>query len=85
MRPLYQVQETWRLLVIHTNTPREAAKMGRQRNMSQMKEQNKAQKKELNKMEASNLSDAGFKTLVIRMLNELRERVDELSETSIKR
>ena len=72
-------------MVIHTNKHREAAKMGRQRNMSQMKEQNKAQKKELNKMEASNLSDAGFKTLVIRMLNELGGRADELSRTSTKR
>ena len=31
-------------------------------------------------METSNLLDAEFKTLVIRMLNELRERVDELTE-----
>ena len=31
-------------------------------------------------MEKSNLPDAGFKTLVIRMLNELRGRIDELSE-----
>ena len=32
------------------------------------KEQNKAPEKELNKMEMSNLSDAEFKTLIIRML-----------------
>ena len=31
-------------------------------------------------MEISNLLDADFKTLVIRMLNELRGRVDTLSE-----
>ena len=37
--------------------------------MAQMKEQNKIPiKKKLNKMDASNLSDAKFKTLVIRML-----------------
>ena len=30
--------------------------------------------------ETSNILDAEFKTLVIRMLNELRGRVDELSE-----
>ena len=35
-----------------------------------MKEQNKTPEKELNKMETSNLSDAEFKTLVIRMLKE---------------
>ena len=41
------------------------------RNMAQMKEQNKTPEKELNKMEISNLSDAEYKTLVIRMLKEL--------------
>ena len=45
--------------------------MRKQRNMTQMKEQNKTPGKELNKMEISNLSDAEFKTLVIRMLKEL--------------
>ena len=39
--------------------------------MAQMKEQNKTPEKELNKMEISNLSDAEFKTLGIRMLKEL--------------
>ena len=41
--------------------------------MAQMKEQIKIPEKELNKMETSNLSDTEFKTLVIRMLKELRE------------
>ena len=39
--------------------------------MSQLKEQIKTPEKELSKMEISNLSDAEFKTLVIRMLKEL--------------
>ena len=39
--------------------------------MSQMKEQNKTAEKELNEMEVTNLSDAEFKTLMIRMLQEL--------------
>ena len=39
--------------------------------MAQMKEQSKILEKELNKMEISKLSDAEFKTLVIRMLKEL--------------
>ena len=42
--------------------------MRRQRNMAQMKEQNKTLERELNEMERSNLSDAEFTTLVIRML-----------------
>ena len=52
----------------------------RQRNMSQIKEQNKTPEKELNRMETSNLPDAEFKTVVIRMLNELKGRVEERSE-----
>ena len=39
--------------------------------MAQMKRQNKTPEKELNEMEISNLSDAEFKALVIRMLQEL--------------
>ena len=45
--------------------------MRRQRNVAQMKEQSKTPEEELNKMKISNLSDAQFKTLVIRMLKEL--------------
>ena len=64
--------ESKQLYLIHINKHREAAKMRRKRNMVQMKEQSKLQK-ELNKMEISNLSDAEFKTLVIRMPKELSE------------
>ena len=38
-----------------------------------MKEQNKPPEKELNETEIANLSDAGFKTPVIRMLKDLTE------------
>ena len=58
--------------------------MGRQRNMSQMKEQN-SRKKELNKMGTSNLPDAEFKTLVIRMLNDLSENFAKEIENIKKR
>ena len=47
--------------------------MMRQRKRTQMKEQIKTPEEELNKMEISNVSDAEFKTLVIRMLKELSE------------
>ena len=55
---------------MHTKRHREAAKMRRQRNMAQMKEQLKTPEKELNKMEINNLSEAEFKALVIRRLKE---------------
>ena len=41
--------------------------------MAQMKEQNKTPEKELNETEIANLSDARFKTLVIRTLTEHTE------------
>ena len=73
IRPHYQDTESKQLYLIHRNKHREAAKMRRQRNMAQMKEQIKFPNKELNKMEIINLSDSEFKTLVIRMLKELSE------------
>ena len=48
--------------------------------MTQMKEQIKTLEKELNKMEISNLSDAEFKTLVIRMLKELSEDLSSIKK-----
>ena len=80
MRPHYQDTESKQLYIIQRNTHREAAKMRRQRNMAQMKEQIKTPEKEPNKMEISNLSDAEFKTLVIRMLNEFREDLNSIKK-----
>ena len=65
--------ESKQLYLIHRNKHREAAKMRRQRKITQMKELIKTPEKELNKLEISNLSDTEFKTLVIRMLKELSE------------
>ena len=62
------------------NKHREAAKVRRQRNMAQMKEQIKTPEKELNKMEISNLSDPEFKTLVIRMFLELGEDINSIKK-----
>ena len=80
IRPLYQDWETYQFYLIHKNKYVEAAKMKRQKNMSQMKEQNSTPEKELNKMEIRNLLDAEFKTLALKVLNKLKGRVDELSE-----
>ena len=56
--------ESKKLYLICRNKHREAAKIRKQRNMAQMKEQIKTPEKELNKTEISNLSDAEFKILV---------------------
>ena len=54
--------------------------MRRHRDMVQMKEKKKTPEKELNKMEISNLSDAKFQTLVIRMLKELSEDLSSIKK-----
>ena len=59
--------------------------MRKQRNMAQMKEQIKIPEKELNKMEISNLSDAEFKTMFIRMLKELSEDLSRIKKTQSER
>ena len=46
-----------------------------------MKGQIKTPEKELNEMEMSNLSEAEFKTLVIRMLRELSEGLSSIKKT----
>ena len=45
-----------------------------------MKEQIKTPDKELHEMEISNLSDAEFKTLVIRMIKELHEDLSSIKK-----
>ena len=48
--------------------------------MAQMKKQIKTPEKELNEMELSNLSNAEFKTLVIRMLKGLSEDLNSVKK-----
>ena len=69
------------LYLIHRKKHREAAKMRRQRNMTQMKEQIKTTVTELNRKEISNLLDAKFKTLLIRMLKELSQDLSSIKKT----
>ena len=52
--------------------------------MAQMKEQIKTPEKELNEMGISNLSDAEFKTLVIRMLEELSEDLSSIKKIQLE-
>ena len=52
--------------------------MGRQRNIPQKKKQEKSPEKELNEMEASILSDAEFKVMVIRILNSMKKDLETI-------
>ena len=76
--------ESKQLYLIHRNKHREAAKLRRQRNMVQIKEEIKTPEKELNKMKISNLAEAKFKTLVIRMLKELSEDLSGIKIDPVK-
>ena len=58
--------------------------MKRKRNMAQMKEQIKTPEKDLNEMEISNLSDAEFKTLVVRMLKKLSEDLSSIKKEPVR-
>ena len=53
--------------------------MRTQRKMAQMKDRSKLEK-ELNEMETSDLSEAEFKTLVIRMFKELGEDLSSIKK-----
>ena len=54
--------------------------MPRQRNIVQKKEQVKAPEKEISDEEIDNLSDAEFKTMVIRMLTHMSEQGHKIKE-----
>ena len=55
--------------------------MRRQSNMAQMEEQIKTPEKEINEVEISNLSDAKFKTLIIRMHKGLSENCSNIKKS----
>ena len=52
--------------------------------MAQIKEQIKNPEKKLNKMEISNLSDAQFKTVEIRMLKEFSEDLTSIKKDLVR-
>ena len=63
---------------MHRNKHREAAKMGRQRNRPEMKEQKKSLEKELKKMEDGNLSNTESKVMLIRMLKIMKKNIETI-------
>ena len=62
--------------------------MKSQRNMSQMKEQDKTPEEQLSEVEIGNLSEKDFKVMLVRMIQDLGEKIEEkiyeLEETSNK-
>lgn len=57
-------------ICVSRNKCKEPSKIGRQRNMTEMKEQEKSPEKELKEMEANNLPDAEFKQMTLKSCKE---------------
>ena len=55
---------------------RKIDKMKRQRTMYQMKEQDKTPEKQLNEVEIGNLPDKGFRIMIVKMIQDLRKRME---------
>ena len=55
---------------------RKIDKMKRQRTMHKMKEQDKTQEKRLNEVEIGNLPEKEFKIMIVKMLQDLRKRME---------
>ena len=61
-------------MLIHGNRHRELGKIGRQRNISQMKEQDQTTARDLGKKDISNMSDKKFKIMILGVLGWLSRR-----------
>ena len=55
---------------------RKTDKMKRQRTMYQMKEQDKTPEKQLNEVEMGNLSEKEFRIMIVKMIQDLRKRME---------
>lgn len=64
----------------HRNKHRKLGKIQRQSHVFQIREQDKTSEKELNGSEISNLLNKEFNIMLIKMLTELRRRMDEDKE-----
>ena len=53
--------------------------MKRQRAMYQMKEQDKTPDKQLNEVEIGNLPEKEFRIMIVKMIQDLRKRMEERS------
>ena len=66
------------IYLIHRNKHKEAAKKGRLRNRSQVKEQENSP--ELEEIETSSLSNTEFRVMIIRILNSMKRGIETLKK-----
>ena len=67
-------------LVEHKPHSQKIDKMKRQRAMYQMKEQDKTPEKQLNEMEIGNLAEKEFRIMIVKMIQDLRKRMEAKME-----
>ena len=60
---------------------RQIDKMKRQRAMYQMKEQDKTPEKQLNEVEIGNLPEKEFRIMIVKMIQNLGNRMEKIQET----
>ena len=58
--------------------------MKRQRVMSQMKRQDKAPEKQLNEVEIDNLPEKEFRIMMVKKIQDLKNRIEKMHETFTK-
>ena len=58
--------------------------MKRQRVMSQIKGQDKTPEKQLNEVEISNLSEKEFRRMIVKMIQDLQNRMEKMQEMFAK-
>ena len=80
IKPPYQDWESSHIYLIHRNKYKKIAKIGRQGNITLMKEQEKSPETELNEMETSSIPDIESRKMFIRMLKTLSDNYKGFSE-----
>ena len=58
--------------------------MKKQKVMSQMKGQDKTPEKEINEVERGNLPEKEFRIMIVKMIQDLRKRMEKMQEVFIK-
>ena len=66
---------------LKTEKQREADRIRKQINLSQMKEQDKVMARDLSKRDKSNISNREFKAMIIRLLTGLEKRGEDMNGT----
>ena len=71
------------IYLTHRNKYKEAAKVGRQRIRPQIKYQENSPEEGIEEMEENNLSDRGFRVVIIRILNSMKKDIETIKKRPV--